>query len=59
MNPIKKGNLWRKLFLDKFKSSSEKLQKIISADVKTDLKQQEIKELLYIATFYKKYLQNL
>ena len=31
----------------------------MSADVKTDVKQQEIKELLYYSTFLKKYLQNL
>ena len=31
----------------------------MSADVKTDVKQQEIKELLYYSPFLKKYLQNL
>ena len=30
-----------------------------SAEVKTDDKQQEIKKILYLATFCKNYLQNL
>ena len=38
-------NLWDNIFLilDNFESNSEKLLKMISADVKTDVKQQEIK----------------
>ena len=34
---------------------------MISADVKTGVEQQEIKELvaIYLVTFYKKYLENL
>ena len=37
------------LFLDNFESSSE-VVKIISADVKIDVKQQEIKELVAISS---------
>ena len=45
MNPLIKENFRRKFFLNNFESSSEKLQKIISANVKTDAKQHEMKEL--------------
>ena len=41
-------------------SSFEKLQKLISADVKADVKQQEIKRTgSYLVTFHKMYLPNL
>ena len=45
VNPLKKDNLWQKSFLDKVEWSSEKLQKKIS-NVKADVKQQEIKDLV-------------
>ena len=41
-------------------SSFEKSQKLISADVKADVKQQEIKRTgSYLVTFHKMYLPNL
>ena len=47
-------------FSDNVKWTCKKLQKIISGDVKADVKQQQIKELVaYLVTFYKKYLQNI
>ena len=45
MNLLKKENLWQKSFSDNAIWSSKKLQKMISADTKTDVKQ-EIKELV-------------
>ena len=45
MNLLKKENLQQKSFSDNVKWSSKKLQEIISADRKTDVKQ-EIKEFV-------------
>ena len=40
--------------------SSKNLWKMISADIKGNIKQQEIKDLVGVSTnFYRKYLQNL
>ena len=44
-----KNQLKKEFVLDNFESSSEKLQKRISADVKADVKQQEIKELVAVS----------
>ena len=53
---LKKGNLWQKSFSDNVKWSSKMLQKMISADTKTDVKQ-EIKEPLAVSyNFLQKYL---
>ena len=48
MNLLKKENLRQKSFSDDVKWSSKKLQKMISADTKTDVKQ-EIKELVAVS----------
>ena len=48
------------LFSDNVERSSKHLWKMVSADVKANVKQNEIKELLvYLTNFYKRYLQNL
>ena len=42
-----KENFWQKSFIDNFESNSGKLWKIISADVKAEVKQREIKSAVY------------
>ena len=42
-----KENFWQKSFIDNFESNSGKLWKILSADVKADVKQWEIKSAVY------------
>ena len=39
MNMLKRENLWRKPFSDNVEWSSKKLWKMISTDIKTDVKQ--------------------
>ena len=58
MNLLKKENLSRKIMLNEI---SKNLWKMVSADIKANIKQQEIKVLLVgVSTnFYRKYLQNL
>ena len=48
VNPLKKEYLRQKSFSDNVESNSKKLYKIISADIKTDAKQ-EIKELVDVS----------
>ena len=46
VNPLKMKIRYENLYLDNFESSSEKLLKMMSADVKAGAKQQAIKELV-------------
>ena len=47
-------------FSDNIQLSSKTLWKMMPADVKANIKQQGIKDLVtYLRNFYKKYLQNL
>ena len=48
VNSLKKENLRRKSFSDNIEWSSKKLWKIISTDIKTDVKQ-EMKELVAVS----------
>ena len=45
VNLIKKENLWQIFFSDNVEWSSKNYWKMISADVKANLKQQELKDL--------------
>ena len=47
-NALEKGNLRQKSFSDNIEWSSKKLSKMISTDIKTNLKQ-EIKELVAVS----------
>ena len=44
-----KNLLKEEFILDNFESNSEKLQKMISANVKADVKQQELKDLVAVS----------
>ena len=58
---VKKGKFGTKCFfiyIYNFESSSEKFKNMISADVKADVKQQVIKELVPISSNFL-YIQNL
>ena len=46
MNLVKKENLCRK-FSDNVKRSSKKLLKMLSADIKVDVKQHNMKEMVH------------
>ena len=50
VNPVKKENLgWKSFFSDNIVWSSKNLWKMISADVKADIKQQEIQYLVVVS----------
>ena len=46
VDPLKKGNLWQIFLEDNVEWSSKNLWKMMSADVKASIKQQEIKDLV-------------
>ena len=50
MNPLKKKNIRDEIFFwDNIEWSCKNLWKIISADVKANIKQQEIKDLMVVS----------
>ena len=49
---VKKEKLWWKSFLDNVELSSKNKWKMMSANVKANIKQQEIKDLVAASSFF-------